>query len=233
MGTFAGSASTDSAYYTTTSGSDMTVVIGNAVIGSLQAIAFSAQREKAPLYTMTGSPNPLGFARGKRAIAGTLVFLTFDRTSLLGHMETNPGTAASGGNGLNNNQFYKSKNEAVYAEQSDTKFTVASSNTFGLSNTKENISDIFNDNITSANDLRTVSSVFYADQLMPFDVYITGSNEYGKVIKKAVIGCEILNEGSGVSVDDLVLEEQYTYIARAVTPWEKGIDLKPSGNSPV
>ena len=183
---------------------------------------------------MNGSPNPMGFARGKRAIAGTLVFLTFDRSSLLGHMEKdNASGFSTSTSGLKINQFYKSKNEVHYGNGSNNQNTVTTSNSFGLIHmSDQNFNALFDDtNVDSANSLRDVSSAFYADQLMPFDVFIAGSNEYGKVIKKAVIGCEILNEGSGVSVDDLVLEEQYTYIARAVTPWEKapnvGVGVTP------
>ena len=39
-------------------------------------------KEKAPIYTM-GSAEPRSFSRGKRGIAGTLVFTVFDRDALL------------------------------------------------------------------------------------------------------------------------------------------------------
>lgn len=37
--------------------------------------------EKAPLYTL-GSANPRSFSRGKRGIAGSMVFTLFDRSAL-------------------------------------------------------------------------------------------------------------------------------------------------------
>ena len=35
-----------------------------------------------------------------------------------------------------------------------------------------------------------------------------------------IYGVEFLNVGSGSSIDDLVLEEQCTYIARSIQPWK-------------
>lgn len=34
-----------------------------------------------------------------------------------------------------------------------------------------------------------------------------------------VYGCEILNEGYGVSIDDIVSEQQMTYVARTLIGW--------------
>ena len=58
--------------YTSFSGCDIVATFGNTVIGELQAITYSIQRQKAPIYTM-GSAEPRSFSRGKRGIAGTLV----------------------------------------------------------------------------------------------------------------------------------------------------------------
>ena len=50
-------------------GTDMQVTFGGVLIGELQGLSYTVQREKGPLYTM-GSANPRGFSRGKRGIAG-------------------------------------------------------------------------------------------------------------------------------------------------------------------
>src|SRR3990167_5616302 len=68
--------------YNSFSGVDIKGVFANIVIAELQAISYSVTREKAPLYTM-GSADPRSFSRGKRGIAGTLIFLVFDRHALL------------------------------------------------------------------------------------------------------------------------------------------------------
>lgn len=42
---------------------------------------FSRTREKAPVFTL-GNPNPRSFSRGKRGIAGSLVFTVFDKDAM-------------------------------------------------------------------------------------------------------------------------------------------------------
>src|SRR5574337_1571883 len=69
--------------YNSFSGVDIKGVFANQVIAELQAISYSITREKAPIYTM-GSADPRSFSRGKRGIAGTLIFIMFDRHALLG-----------------------------------------------------------------------------------------------------------------------------------------------------
>ena len=59
------------------SGADMTATFAGQAIGTVQAISYSVQREKAAVYTM-GSANPRAFSRGKRMIAGSLIFILFD-----------------------------------------------------------------------------------------------------------------------------------------------------------
>ena len=68
--------------YNSFSGVDIKAVFNNQVIGELQAISYSISREKAPIYTM-GSADPRSFSRGKRGIAGTLIFIVFDRHPIL------------------------------------------------------------------------------------------------------------------------------------------------------
>jgi len=57
---------------------------------------------------------------------------------------------------------------------------------------------------------------WYSDQVLPFDVTLAGANEYGAMACAKIFGIEILNEGSGISIDDAVTEMQATFVARAV-----------------
>ena len=61
--------------------------------------------------------------------------------------------------------------------------------------------------------------MFYVDQILPFDVTIVAANEYGQSAQMRLYGCEILNEGSGFSIDDIVIENQMTYVCRTILPW--------------
>ena len=80
-------ASTDFAqHYNSFSGCDIRATFGSKVIGTLQGISWSVTREKAPIYTM-GEPDPRAFSRGKRGIAGSLIFIQFDKHALLEHFK--------------------------------------------------------------------------------------------------------------------------------------------------
>jgi len=197
--------------YTSFSGSDITVVMGNAVVGTIQAISYSVTREKGPVYTMRGDANPLAFARGKRAIAGTLVFLTIDSSAILQHMET-----------AVKDKFWANRGSVRYtydAAQSTRDFDIfeeGQTDPYSVTN----IAKLFDGSVEAGNE-RVQQQADYADQILPFDVSISAANEYGQAMKKTIVAVELLNEGSGVSVDDLVIEEQYTYVCRGITKWQK------------
>ena len=175
--------------YTTFSGADIVATFGGKEIGALSGITFSVTREKAPIYTM-GSPNPRSFSRGKRGIAGSLIFTVFDRPALYQMLE------------------------AHHATDQSMKFFTRKHNTLpGDPNHKRGISELSD----QARDI--VSQVpFYADQIPPFDITITFVNEYGQGAVRSIYGCELLNEGSGASMDDIVIEETMTYVAREIGP---------------
>lgn len=206
-------------YQTSFSGTDITAVFGNEVIGTLQAISYSVSREKGPVYTMRGGPNPLAFARGKRGFAGTLIFITIDEASLLNHFTkmTPAGTAANA-----KGNFYGTKHDIRYNYKSDGKFD----SLFDVSNAFTSASG---DITLNAGSEKEWTPAYHADQILPFDVNLSAANEFGKVMKKSFIGVETMNEGGGISIDDLVIEEQYTYVCRDILSWTKVSDPS-SGN---
>lgn len=57
-----------------------------------------------------------------------------------------------------------------------------------------------------------------ADMLPPFDIILTFSNELGLVSKLKIFGVTIVDEGGTMSVDDLITEQTYTYMARGIQP---------------
>ena len=61
---------------------------------------------------------------------------------------------------------------------------------------------------------------WYSDQILPFDITLAGTNENGAATCMKIFGVEILNEGSGISIDDAVTEMQATFVARYVEPWK-------------
>ncbi len=61
---------------------------------------------------------------------------------------------------------------------------------------------------------------WYSDQILPFDITLAGTNEQGSATAMKIFGVEILNEGSGISIDDSVQEMQSTFVARFIEPWQ-------------
>jgi hypothetical protein len=57
-----------------------------------------------------------------------------------------------------------------------------------------------------------------ADMLPPFDVVLSFFNEYGLAGKMKIYGITIVDEGQTMSVDDLITEQTYTYMARGIQP---------------
>ena len=185
--------------YTSFSGVDIRAVIEGEPVGQLQAISYAVQREKAPIYVM-GRVDPLSFSRGKRGIAGTIVTLMLDQHVML---ETP----------FSDIKFIADKDE-IYPNVADL-------------NDASSLADL--DQLDpsfsfSAGDLSgsySLSQAWYVDQIPPFDVVIVAANEYGKAATMRIYGVEILNEGSGFSIDDMVIENQMTYVCRTILPWQR------------
>lgn len=67
---------------------------------------------------------------------------------------------------------------------------------------------------------------WYHDQIPPFDVVLTALTEMGIAARMSVLGVEILNSGSGISIDDITTDENFTYVATGVTPW-RALEFTP------
>lgn len=203
--------------YTSMAGTDIKAVLGGVTLGEMQAISIQVTREKAGIYTM-GSPEPRSFSRGKRGIAGSMIVIQFDRDAITDALrslkfqgdidELRPEYA--GGTSL----------EWELRAQQGSRRTASSPiggpgitppNSPALSQQESNLTSVESDQI--------VMEPFYADQIPPFDITLTAANEYGDLAVARVYGVEFLNEGWGISIDDLVSEKQYTYLARKVSWW--------------
>lgn len=57
-----------------------------------------------------------------------------------------------------------------------------------------------------------------ADMLPPFDVILSFSNESGAFSKLKIYGVSIVDEGATMSIDDLMVEQTFTYMARGIQP---------------
>lgn len=147
-----------------------------------------------------GSADPRSFSRGKRGIAGTVIFTIFDRSALISVFQD------------------RNDNSALFFAH-DTDVARHSADE-GAKGTQVHES-VFSDNVWVP--------AWYPDQLPPFDIVLTAANEYGQVATMSINAVEILNEGSGVSVDDIVTEQQMTFVAREVMPWKPKEDVDIAG----
>lgn len=189
-------------------GCDIICVINGVECGSIQAISVSVSREKMPLYT-TGRADPVGFSRGKRGIAGSMVGIVFNQSWLMHTVRGNTDQSASESGTV----FWASSREY----RQFLRLTAQPA-------TVEGEDELFREIPGSGTPVRfytgrTRQHAWYADQILPFNVVITGANEYGGGVAKSIIGVEILNEATGVSVDDIMIDESHTYVALGVTPW--------------
>lgn len=85
------------------------------------------------------------------------------------------------------------------------------------------IDQIDNLTLSEVGGLNELATPWYSDQILPFDITLAGSNEYGAQAASKIFGVEILNEGSGISIDDAVSEMQdaktrYLPVARLRAP---------------
>ena len=198
--------------YTSFSGVDIKVVIDGHVAGTMQAVSYAIQREKAPIYVM-GRVDPLSFSRGKRGIAGTMISIMLDQ-----HMMWREPWASSSRVILDNDEIIPDE------LNNPSSFSDPISSFSGLGSVSgQGLTPALDRELGSGS---AISSEWgpqrpnYVDQIAPFDISIVAVNEYGKAAMMRIYGCEILNEGSGFSIDDIVIENQMTYICRTILPWK-------------
>lgn len=153
-------------------------------------------------YTM-GSAEPRSFSRGKRGVAGTLVFTVFDRDALIAGLKEHVEAEQSFqrvGKDLNM--------QAMTLQDWDTKMTAMAMN--GVSGAASTQAEKVTQNVAEK------AQIQYADEIPPFDITISFANEYGQRASLVLYGVEILNEGSGFSIDNVTSEKACTFVARKV-----------------
>lgn len=196
--------------YNSFSGVDMVVAFNNKIIGEVQGVSYTVQREKAPVYTM-GSADPRSFSRGKRGIAGSLVFVVFDRSAIVDAFSDSPFLAWV------NEYAAIQDSEAFSVDLNNPELNLPELGTVG-SNQGARVQVVELDKV--------LARPIYHDQVLPFEVVVTAVNEYGSNAVMKIHGVEILNCGSGMSIDDINTDEACTFVARALTPWQPGTQVK-------
>lgn len=202
--------------YTTFGGSDIVATFNGKVIGELQAITYSITREKVPVYTM-GSAEPRSFSRGKRGIAGNLVFVTFNRDALIEELKDGPQIQKYQAN----NTTASDSGAAQFMSIEEWDAHMSSLSGGGKNNGDGTTGKTLHDMVGKY-------TARYADEILPFDITITFANEYGNKASTVLYGVELLNEGTGYSIDAPTSERAYTFVCRSVETM-KAIDDEYKG----
>jgi hypothetical protein len=150
------------------------------------------------------------YSRNKRGIAGSLIWINFDRHALLNLIQQAAGTFVADADEIRPQYTNVSNGSAVF--QSSVVRDMGPSITSTI-----NAMDAQTFNSVGATS--ELATPWYSDQILPFDVTLSGANEYGAMCAAKIFGLEILNEGSGISIDDAVTEMQATLT--------RGIHLPP------
>lgn len=203
------------------SGANIHATIGNRLIGTLQAVTCSITREVAALYSFADA-NPKAFVKGKRGIAGTLVFTQFDRHALLEEIFKsafdNPLRKqnslfqsqflnVNSGNGLFSGEAITTRN---FEDSAGINAALSSLGITQGSDLQKQIADVYQ--LVGSQKLR------YSDQIPEFDLTLNLVNEVGDAAFCIIGGIVLVNEGWGYTLDDMTSEAAFTYVARYVTP---------------
>jgi hypothetical protein len=149
------------------------------------------------------------YSRNKRGIAGNLARINFDRHALLASFQRALGTFVADADEIRL-QFSNTSNGTAVFQSSVVRDLGPS-----ISSTTDQLDQI---TITNSGSDKELATPWYSDQILHFDITLTGANEYGAMCAAKIFGVELRNEGSGTSVDDAVTEMSATFVARAVEP---------------
>ena len=161
------------------------------------------------------SLNPRSFSRNKRGIAGSLVWINFDRHALLNLVYKLGSQFIANVDDLR--PEFQTDENAFLSQNAIYKGTLVRDSGQSAGTT---IDQFDGAPISAVSGFKEVASPWYSDQILPFDITLAGTNEQGAASAMKITGVEILNEGSGVSIDDSVTEFQASFVARYVQPWQ-------------
>ena len=208
-------------------GADITMHFGPYVAGTVESLTYSITRETAPRYVM-GKTDPVTFVRGKRAIAGSLVFSQFDRHAVLMDIFADLyGKGSTVGEALwdlnmtgQNPKINPLTDQVGTAASKFVEVTQTSNQNLAMfrAMTNQQLNDALMDYVQEMYFFAAKRRFQYADQLPPFDITVTMVNEQGDSATMTIWGCQLVNEGGGYSMDDIASNVAYSFVALGITP---------------
>ena len=195
------------------SGSDVVVIFGNEYVGECMSFTLGINREAGPLYVM-GKKSPIAIPKGKRGIGGSFVLAQLGYDALLQYVSsiiTNPAKS----------QVWVRKDEVAIQMNGVGRDSAATPNTSAVSTNVASTIATAKTNLWDNVLADGGAGIGYADQIPPFNITLVGINEQGDQMGMRVYGVTILNDGFGVSIDDLNIEKRYTFVATAASRMAK------------
>lgn len=196
--------------YKSFAGVDINAVFNDVVFGELQMVSYKSDREKGPVYTM-GSADPRAFARGKRLITGACVFVVFDKDTLLNEI----GAGEDVRPWINKDELANFTRGKGYKNTASRDAHRAGGSISDLDGTTINTQSAS----AAQTALKSREQPLTHDQILPFDITLVAANEYGNVSKMIIHGVELMTAAGGMSIDDLVIEKQISFLAHRITDW--------------
>jgi hypothetical protein len=176
-----------------------------------------------------GSVGPRAFSRNKRGIAGSLIWINFDRHALLNVVRKAGGKFIANIDDIK--PEYRNSENAFLGQTEIFTSSILRSAGIPLNIPSNEAQGLIPINSVAAR--KEEAAPGYSDPILPFDVTLAGTNEQGAATAMKIFGVEVLNEGSGISIDDAVTETQATFIARVVEPWQAVLSAFNPASAPV
>ena len=139
----------------------------------------------------------------------------FDRDALLENLK-HVGIWRIGGE---NNEKEVKEGAVLRIDQWDEAMTTMSQANISTSesdNGTNKLNSLANQADTITKGISAASTPHYDDEIPPFDITVSFANEYGQNAVLVIYGVEILNEGTGFSIDNVTSEKACTFVARRV-----------------
>jgi hypothetical protein len=178
----------------------------------------NARRVKACRPTYSPILVSRSFSRNKRGIAGSLVWVNFDRHGLLSLVWKLGGQFVANVDDVR--PQFNTSSDAYLSQSAIFNSTLVRGSGIPLGATVTDLNGTITTPMSQVDGMKQFAKPWYSDQILPFDITLAGASEYGASTAMKIYGVEILNEGAGVSIDDAVTEMQATFVARFVEHWQ-------------
>lgn len=171
--------------------------------GAIQTLSYSVYTAKPDIRSM-GFRNVLGYARGGRTIAGTMMFNQLythpmDDQGIQSVIDDQTGIL-SYSSGVDHYHIRHTKSFDIPEEDLPV---------FGPTPQKRHMYDFTWDQVPWGQRI-------HPSDMPPFDIILVFVNEVGNVGKMILYGVDLVHESSVLSIEDIYTEVQYQYVARDI-----------------